>query len=106
MRFVAIGGAMMAVAMLSACATPQTRVRNTLVNAGLSRPLADCMAERAVDRLSLGQLRKLGSLGKLHKRDPGDISINEFTRRTKALRDPEILGVVTTTGVICAVRTR
>lgn len=92
--------------LLAACATPETRVRNSLVNAGLSRPVADCMAGRMVDNLSLGQLQKLGSLGKLHDRDPGDISFNEFARRTRGLRDPEILGVVTASGAICALRSR
>lgn len=74
------------------------------MSAGLSQPIASCMAERMVDRLSLGQLQKLGRLGKLNKRNPGDISFNEFVKQTKALQDPEILGVVTSSGVICAVK--
>lgn len=93
-------------AIVTACATPETRVRNSLLNAGLSRPIAECMAGRMVDRLSLGQLQKLSGLGKLHDSDPSDISFNEFARRTKGLRDPEILGVVTTSGAICALRSR
>ena len=47
---------------LSACATPQTRVRNGLTGLGLAYPVADCMAERMVDRLSLSQLNRLSSL--------------------------------------------
>ena len=38
---------------LSACATPETRVRTALMDAGLSQPIAACMADRMVDRLSL-----------------------------------------------------
>jgi hypothetical protein len=89
---------------LAACATPESRVRSGLMSAGLSQPIASCMAERMVDRLSLGQLQKLGRLGKLNKRNPGDISFNEFVKQTKVLQDPEILGVVTSSGVICAVK--
>ena len=57
-----------------------------------------------VDRLSLGQLNKLTGLGKLQKRNAGDVTINEFVKQTRALQDPEIIGVVTSSGVICAVK--
>ncbi len=91
-------------AALSACATPETRVRTALTDAGLSKPVAACMAHRMVDRLSLGQLSKLSGLKKLKARDSGDISVNEFIKRTKALQDPEIVGVVSSSGLVCAVR--
>ncbi len=90
--------------VLASCATPETRVRNGLMSIGLSKPISTCMAGRMVDRLSLGQLDKLNRLGKLRKRDPGDISFNQFVRETRALQDPEIIGVVTSSGVICAVK--
>ncbi|MEH6789766.1 hypothetical protein [Parasphingorhabdus sp.] len=57
-----------------------------------------------VDRLSLGQLNKLNGLSKLKKQKAGDVTINEFVKRTRALQDPEIIGVVTSSGVVCAVR--
>jgi hypothetical protein len=38
------------------------RVRSALVDAGLSRPTAACMAERMTDRLSISQLRRLEAL--------------------------------------------
>ncbi|WP_420607676.1 hypothetical protein [Novosphingopyxis sp.] len=88
---------------LTACATPQTRVRNGLTGLGLSYPLADCMSERMVDRLSLSQLGRLTSLDGFKHRKPGDISINEFVRVTRGLQDPEVLGVVASSGAICAV---
>ena len=47
---------------LAACATPETRVRIALMDAGLSKPVATCMADRMVDRLSLIQLNKLSGL--------------------------------------------
>ncbi len=91
-------------AVLASCATPETRVRNGLMSVGLSEPISRCMAGRMVDRLSLGQLNKLNGLGKLRKREPGDISFNEFVKQTKSLRDPEIVGVVSSSGVICAIK--
>ena len=91
-------------ALLASCATPETRVRNGLMDAGLSQPMAACMADRMVDRLSLGQLNKLSGLGKLDDKKAGNITLNEFVKRTKALRDPEILGVVSSSSVVCAVR--
>lgn len=89
--------------LLAGCATPETRIRTALVEAGLSKPVAGCMADRMVDRLSLGQLNKLRGLGKFQDKKAKKLSIEEFVKRTKALQDPEILGVVTSSGVICAV---
>ncbi|APG63199.1 hypothetical protein LPB140_10825 [Sphingorhabdus lutea] len=90
--------------LIASCATPQTQLRTALTDAGLSKPVAGCMAERMVDRLSLLQLNKLRGLKKLKNKDAGDISMNEFIKKTKALQDPEILGVVSSSGLICAVK--
>jgi hypothetical protein len=89
---------------LLACATPETRIRNTLVREGLSQPIAGCMAERMVDRLSLWQLNKLRGLGKLKGKKARDMTIDEFVKRTKALQDPEIVAVITSSGVVCALK--
>jgi type IV pilus biogenesis protein CpaD/CtpE len=89
---------------LSACATPETRVRTALMDAGLSQPMSACMADRMVDRLSLIQLNKLSGLKKLRGADMRKLSVDEFLRRTRSLQDPEILSVVTSSGLICAVK--
>ena len=89
---------------LSACATPETRIRTALMNAGLSQPIAACMADRMVDRLSLVQLNKLNGLKKLRGQDMRKVTVEEFLRRTRSLQDPEILGVATSSGLICAVK--
>ena len=89
---------------LSACATPETRVRTALMDAGLSQPIAACMADRMVDRLSLVQLDKLSGLKKLRGQDMRKVTVEEFLRRTRSLQDPEILGVTTSSGLICAVK--
>lgn len=88
---------------LSACASPESRVRTALLDAGLSRPVATCMAQRMVDRLSLGQLQKLSRLSGISKTQIGQLSVGELLRRAKALGDPEILTVVTTAGLGCAI---
>jgi type IV pilus biogenesis protein CpaD/CtpE len=89
---------------LSACATPETRVRTALIDAGLSKPIATCMADRMVDRLSLIQLNRLSGLKKLRGQDMRKVTVDEFLKRTRSLQDPEILGVVTSSGLICAVK--
>lgn len=96
--------AVAAVLMLSACATPETRVRTALTDAGLSQPVAACMADRMVDRLSLIQLNKLSGLKKLRGQDMRKVTVGEFLKRTRSLQDPEILSVVTSSGLICAVK--
>ena len=90
---------------LAACVTPspESRVRSALMDAGVSPPMADCMAERMVDRLSLAQLRRIGSLAKLPHRDIGSMTIDEFLYRVRALEDPEILTVVSRAGLGCAI---
>jgi hypothetical protein len=100
-RIAMIGAASLA---LSSCATPETRVRTALMDAGLSQPIAACMADRMVDRLSLIQLNKLNGLKKLRGQDMRKVTVEEFLRRTRALQDPEILGVATSSGLICAVK--
>ena len=97
-------GPILVVMMLPACATPETRVRTALMDAGLSKPIASCMADRMVDRLSLIQLNKLSGLKKLRDKDVRKLSVDEFLKRTRSLQDPEILGVVSSSGLICAVK--
>lgn len=91
---------------LTACATPEQRVRSGLVDAGLSLPMATCMAERMVDRLSLLQLRRIGRLGDLRDANMRELSADQFLHRARAIGDPEILAVMTTSAGICAIRTR
>ena len=78
---------------------PEARLRAGLIEAGLSEPLAACMADRMVDRLSLLQLRRLADL-KLAGRAQ---STDEFLRRVRSLRDPEIWTVTSSSAAICAV---
>lgn len=91
-----------AILALSACATPETRVRTGLISAGLSEPVATCMATRMVDRLSLIQLRRLQSISSLRGQRIERMPVSEFLHKTRALGDPEIVAVVTSAGLRCA----
>ena len=89
---------------LKACATPEARLRTGLVDAGLSQSIASCMAERMVDRLSLLQLRRLGSLSTLKDKRMSELSLNQFLHKVRALKDAEILTVTTSSAALCAFR--
>ena len=91
-------------AALAACATPQQRIRSGLVQAGISQPMASCMADRMADRLSLLQMRRLARLGDLRDSPAGDTTLNQYLHRARALGDPEIWGVVSSSAAVCAVR--
>src|SRR3546814_12305396 len=79
--------------VLAGCATPETRLRSGLQNAGLSKAMSACMAERMVDRLSLLQLRRLSALGSLKAKRVAALTLDPFFLQVPALKDPEILAV-------------
>ena len=87
---------------LAACATPEARLRTGLNEAGLSKAMSACMAERMVDRLSLLQLRRLSALGSLKDKRITDLTLQQFLRKVRALNDPEILTVSTSSAAVCA----
>jgi len=92
-------------AALAACAQPfEGRVAGRLAEAGLSRPMADCMAARWVGRLSLVQLQKISSLSEdlARERSKGRLTVGRFIERVRAVDDPEIVSVVTTSTAACA----
>jgi hypothetical protein len=99
-----VSGLVLIAATLASCATPETRVRNGLIEAGLSRPMASCMAQRMVERLSLLQLRRLDRLSTLRDRNLRQMTPDEFLHRARALGDPETLAVMTTSAGVCALR--
>ena len=84
--------------LLAGCATPETRLRNALVDIGLSEPLAACMADHMVDRLSLAQLYRLGDL----KRAGRAQTVDDLLHRVRSLEDPEIWAVTTHAAAHCA----
>jgi hypothetical protein len=89
----------LAVPLISAaCSAPEAMTRSGLMNAGIPKPTAACMADRMVHRLSLLQLRRLSGLAKA-----GDSkSLAQFVSRARSLKDPEILAVVTSSAALCS----
>ena len=90
---------------VAGCATvsPETRLRNGLVEAGLSPRLAGCMAGRMADRLSIAQLRQLQSVAGLKDRDVGQMTVEEFLYRVRGFRDVELIEVTTRAALGCAI---
>jgi hypothetical protein len=91
--------------LISGCATvsPEAKVRERLIAAGVKPRLAECMAGKLVRKLSTDELKALGRLAKLPGRDPGHLSIDELGYRLQALNDPHVVDVVTRTGLGCAI---
>jgi hypothetical protein len=65
--------------------------------------MAGCMAKRMVDRLSLPQLQRLGSLANLKGKDWREMPMEQFLRNVRALQDPEIIAVTSAAALWCAV---
>lgn len=84
---------------LSGCsAIAEPRVRSALVDAGVSSSDAACMAGRMVDRLSLGQLRKLEALATFDgKRRP----LADYVAAVRRIGDPELVGVTASSAALC-----
>lgn len=92
--------------LLAGCAqTFEGRVASRLSDAGLSRPIADCMAKRWVDRLNLIQLGKISDLSAdlQRERGRGRLTVGRFIERVRAVDDPEIISVVSSSAAACAI---
>jgi hypothetical protein len=92
--------------LAAACAqTFEGRVAGRLSEAGLSRPIAECMAKRWVERLNLLQLNKISDLsGDLQReRGHGKLTVGRFIARVRAVDDPEIFSVVSSSAAACAI---
>jgi len=97
--------ALSAVLFVAACAQPfEGRVASRLAEAGLSRPMADCMAKRWVSRLNVGQLQKISSLSEDLKRERSQrrLTIGRFIERVREVNDPEVFEVVSSSTALCA----
>lgn len=92
------GAVAMLVLSLAACAPAKLaegRLRSALVDAGLSRGDAACMAHRMTDRLSLAQVRKLEVL-RTPKR-----TLSDYVAAVRRLGDAKLLGVTASSAALC-----
>ncbi|MEZ5744156.1 MAG: hypothetical protein R3D89_10685 [Sphingomonadaceae bacterium] len=91
--------AALAAMLLTGCASlAEPQLRTALADAGLSRKNADCMAGRMVDRLSLGQIRKLEAL---KPPKDGKRSLSDYVETVRRVGDPELIGVTTSSAALC-----
>ena len=88
---------------LAGCATVyETHIESKLVDAGLSPPVASCIADRMVDRLSRRQLDSIGRVAAGSRRRVGEMSLDQFLHHYRAALDPEVYSVLVGAGVRCA----
>ena len=88
---------------LSGCATVyENHIETRLVHAGLSRPVAACVAEHMVDRLSRRQLDSIGRVAAGSHRPASEMDLEQFLHHYQAALDPEVYRVLIGAGVHCA----
>lgn len=81
------------------------QVERSLVAGGMGQSRAHCMAGRMVDRLSLTQLWTLRqAMAPREGESEQARGVFGTIKRLKRTDDPEIIGVVTTSAALCAVR--
>jgi hypothetical protein len=95
--------ALAALLAAAGCSAPfEGRIANQLNEAGLPRPMADCMAAIWVERLSLLQLRKISRLSSDLRDEGRQLTVGRLAERVRQLDDPEIVEVVAGSAVRCA----
>ena len=78
------------------------RVEAALLDAGVSQNMAECMAPKMVDRLTLPQLKKLERLGARDGEAPVPLSGEEALLRLERVEDREAVEVLIRAGGSCA----
>lgn len=82
----------------------ELQVKGALVESGIGEKRAACMAERMVDRLTIGQLWKLrqGIAPQAGEPEEG-YGIGELVKRLRRVEDGEAVAVLTTSAGLCAI---
>jgi len=88
---------------LSACSTPESRVRSSLIKIGLPNATASCMADNVASKLNSDQIRTLSRMSGMSEGRIGSMSIAEFTRMLARSDNAEMLALFARAGVACAV---
>jgi hypothetical protein len=93
-------------ALFSGLANPLVamQIKGALVESGIGEKRAGCMADRMVDRLSIGQLWKLRQGMAPQEGEPEDgYGLGELIKRLRRVQDGEAVAVLTTSAGLCAV---
>jgi len=91
---------------IGACASPEVRISQKLMDYGFDRSTATCVGNELDDRLSNRQLRTLADIITGLQRDGRDIrsmTVRELADHVRRSGDPELLTVLTRAGIGCAV---
>ena len=60
--------------------SPEAKVRDRLIAAGVKPPMADCMAGKLVRKLDSGELKQLARVAKLPRQHPGGMKLRRSRR--------------------------
>ena len=93
-------------ALFTGLANPlvEMQVKGALVESGIGEKRAACMAERMVDRLTIGQLWKLRQGMAPQEGEPEEgYGLGELVKRLRRVGDGEAVAVLTTSAGLCAV---
>jgi len=93
-------------ALFSGLADPlvEMQVKGALVESGIGEKNAQCMAERMVDRLSIGQLWKLRQGMAAQDGEPEEgYGLGELVKRLNRVGDGEAVAVLSTSAGLCAI---
>jgi hypothetical protein len=93
-------------ALFSGLANPlvEMQVKSALVESGIGEKRATCMAERMVERLSIGQLWKLRQGMAPQEGEPEEgYGLGELIKRLRRVDDGEAVAVLTTSAGLCAI---
>jgi len=93
-------------ALFSGLANPlvEMQVKSALVESGIGDKRAACMAERMVDRLTIGQLWKLRQGMAPQDGEPEEgYGLGELIKRLRRVDDGEAVAVLTTSAGLCAI---
>ncbi len=85
--------------LVTGCVTQemkQAQVKSALVNAGLSPPIAQCMAHHLVDQLTTAQLRKLQALQGPRR------TVGDYIAAVARVNDPQVIRVAISSAALCA----
>lgn len=78
------------------------RIESELLARGLPQPMAECMATRMSEQLSIAQLRKLEALKPEEGEADVPLTVAGVLERVRRVGDPEAVEVTATSAAICA----
>ncbi len=91
--------------LFSGLANPlvEMQVKGALIQSGIGEKRAACMAERMVNRLTIGQLWKLRQGMAAQEGEPEEgFGLGELIKRLRRVDDGEAVAVLTTSAGLCA----